>query len=94
MKKKFIGQMYTFFSGSVIEPGITATMPMVDHNGEQIGFFCVDLSLIDLKNMVSQSKTIPATRVYLIDQKGQIISSSEDMNMKKTNTGEFSASNN
>lgn len=68
------------FTGSIKEPGVTASIVLQDANTENPkGVLAIDVTLASLSGILKAAKTISTSELYLVDDTGHIISSSQDL---------------
>lgn len=68
------------FTGSIKEPGITASITLQDTTSEDPkGVLAIDVTLTAVGTLLKAAKTISSSELYLIDDNGRIISSSQDI---------------
>ena len=67
------------FTGSIKAPGITASIPVGKIENKSGGVLAIDVTLTSLSDILKKAKTINSSQLYIIDDTGRIISSSEDL---------------
>lgn len=69
------------FTGSIQEPGITASIALSDIQDEEKkkGVLAIDVTLSSLKDILINSKTIASSKLYLINDADKIVSSTEKL---------------
>jgi adenylate cyclase len=83
------------FTGSIKEPGVTASFPINNGDDKPKGVLAIDITLSSLTDILKNAKTIETSQLYLIDDNGRIISSTEQLEMvEKNNKFELPTVNN
>ncbi|MDR0695596.1 MAG: hypothetical protein LBF56_02385 [Holosporales bacterium] len=63
-------------------PGVTLSKPLaIDKNGKAAGVIAMDFSLLDLKNQLESIKMGPHSKIYLVNSKNEILSSTEKIDV-------------
>lgn len=71
-----------YFTGSIKEPGITASFVMIDDKKKQTGVFAVDVGLSNLHKILERTKATRNSNSYIVDSSGRIICTTETLQKK------------
>lgn len=69
-------ELYTFFLESTL--GITASLPLLDHNGELLGVLSTDILLSHIHNHLARLTADNAGEIFILEPSGLLVASSHD----------------